>query len=529
MSENSPEFLKRNKKLIVQTIKRNVSYLDQVPEDILTEELKYTLGSLNTVEEIQQRGEPVLERFLNENSMIYTAFINGYKYRNTTPMILRGEEGKTAILQYLDMKKSGDEIQDFPSLIDPSLLEDEEFRETYIRFLDQKGYNLRRNDPQALLQDSRLVIPYYEKKLERGENINESNIILNPSLIRDSSFMKQYIQMFQQKGISDATILDTLTKSPACVEEIKKNANLFQLIFNNIRGNDIQSFFKTFFTQEELKEFLSRDISWQGEMKRFSDLYRADPTIISTLDGRLLDEKYSFIPQHKMQIFAKQNESVQAKILGLNDLQLKLYQKMTQKISNQTNRWNRFEKNIINNLSGNVFYGDLLSDLYEQSRNGDLITAQEIENLTYLFSRKSLSREDFEGLVGYSYREMGLGPEEIEKGKMKEADIIFPIKTKKELSYLQEIRELVCDTVLSNPELDDEQLTGRIKKYLVAFEDLSPMDRVKLALMEKYYNMSLKEASTLIERFGTDIEHVKTRGYARWTNYRADKSYKKYF
>lgn len=39
LSENSPEFLRRNKDLILKTIKKDFRYLDQVPDDILLEEL----------------------------------------------------------------------------------------------------------------------------------------------------------------------------------------------------------------------------------------------------------------------------------------------------------------------------------------------------------------------------------------------------------------------------------------------------------------------------------------------------------
>ncbi|MBR3162936.1 MAG: hypothetical protein IKF17_02390 [Clostridia bacterium] len=61
LSENSPEFLKRNKDLILKTIKRNYSYLDQVPDDILLEELQQAL--------------------LPTNGIIDTAFKSGYALR----------------------------------------------------------------------------------------------------------------------------------------------------------------------------------------------------------------------------------------------------------------------------------------------------------------------------------------------------------------------------------------------------------------------------------------------------------------
>ena len=59
LSEDSPEFLRRNKDLILKTIKKNYTYLDNVPDDILLEELS-------------QQSLPI-------NGIIDTAFKNGYK------------------------------------------------------------------------------------------------------------------------------------------------------------------------------------------------------------------------------------------------------------------------------------------------------------------------------------------------------------------------------------------------------------------------------------------------------------------
>ena len=58
LSENSPEFLRWNKELILKTIKRDCRYLNQVPYDILLEEL--------------------LQDSLLINGVIDTAFKSGY-------------------------------------------------------------------------------------------------------------------------------------------------------------------------------------------------------------------------------------------------------------------------------------------------------------------------------------------------------------------------------------------------------------------------------------------------------------------
>jgi hypothetical protein len=59
LSESSPEFLKRNRDLILKTIKMDCKYLNQVADDILLEELS-------------QQSLPI-------NGIIDTAFKSGYQ------------------------------------------------------------------------------------------------------------------------------------------------------------------------------------------------------------------------------------------------------------------------------------------------------------------------------------------------------------------------------------------------------------------------------------------------------------------
>ena len=58
LMKDSPEFLKRNKDLILKTVKKNCAYLNEVPDDILLEELS--------------------QDSIPETGIINTAFKNGY-------------------------------------------------------------------------------------------------------------------------------------------------------------------------------------------------------------------------------------------------------------------------------------------------------------------------------------------------------------------------------------------------------------------------------------------------------------------
>lgn len=217
---------------------------------------------------------------------------------------------------------------------------------------------------------------------------------------------------------------------------------------------------------------------------------------MQSLNGDLLGEKYKDIPNYKMQLIAK-NPEFQSKILGLNDYEYSLYSKMTQLVSQKTDRWNRFEQNIVENLSDGD-YEELITDLYEQAKQGNKITTTDIETLTFLLSRKC------------SPKSLTLGMDEKAKKQIDDeySNNVFSITNKNELEHFEEIKELVCDTILINPSLDDEQLTTQIGKYLKKFIQLSELDRMKLALLEKYYNMDLTEAASIVNKFSADIDNI---------------------
>ena len=156
LSEDSPEFLRRNKDLILKTIKKDCNYLNQVPDDILLEELR--------------------QQTLPTDGIIYTAFEKGYSLNGTyhgTPSskILLGEEAKTAILQYIEMQKKGvllqGRLEDVLDHLDESLLSDTEFREELVTLAIKKGYEITYHSQMYLKQNATLAENYYRNLLEK--------------------------------------------------------------------------------------------------------------------------------------------------------------------------------------------------------------------------------------------------------------------------------------------------------------------------------------------------------------------------
>ena len=79
-----------------------------------------------------------------------------------------------------------------------------------------------------------------------------------------------------------------------------------------------------------------------------------------------------------------------------------------------------------------------------------------------------------------------------------------------------EKRDILCETILKNPNSKD----------LVEFSLISEMsvkDRIKFAVLQKKFGLSLEQAQTLINKFGTDIDsidnlHEKSEYYKRVIN-----------
>ena len=208
LSESSPEFLKRNRDLILKTIKANVNYLDQVSDDILLEEL--------------------LQEQLPSNGIVDTAFKRGYTFGKDSSPILVSEHAKKAILQYVEMQKNTTDkdnvftrrslfkIEYLLENLDESILQDLDFREKLLDLAIEKGYNITEYSPMHLKQIHRLAENYYRDLLENNIDGILTKNILSPELLKSKEFLENYFNLLKQKGIDDETIVSSLTYNEEC-------------------------------------------------------------------------------------------------------------------------------------------------------------------------------------------------------------------------------------------------------------------------------------------------------------------------
>lgn len=428
--------------------------------------------------------------------------------------ILLSAEAKTAILQYIEMQKENSQndnlfehsqwkLSEILEYLDESLLLDANFKKQLLNLAVEKGYKITDSSQPYLKQNSILAENYYRDLLANNnvDSLLFANI-LSPELIGNKSFLQNYINMLSQKGIDNDVIVSTLTHNEECITVFKTNIELFQAIFEQIAPSNLEDFFNKFFNDEEIKDFFTKQDKFSGKLLQLSRLYTKDGTILQSLNGELLGKQYQNIPNYKMQLIAK-NPEFQNEILGLNTYEYSLYSKMVQLVSQKTDRWNRFEKNIVKNLSDG-YYGELIDDLYEQSKQGNKITTKDIETLTFLLSGQYASKSAFDRY----FKNQGMDEKTIKQRELEYSNNVFNITTKTELEHFKEIRELICDTILANPSLDDKQLTAPLSKYLGKFKQIPELDRMKLALLEKYYNMDLIEAANVVKKFSSDIANI---------------------
>lgn len=488
LTDNSPDFLRKNRNLILKTIKRNPQYLDKVDEKLLLEELS-------------QQQLPI-------DGIIDTAFKNSYRLGKNSLELLKGDKAKSAIMQYIKMdNRSLIDISVALNNLDRELFLDTEFKEKLLDTVLEKGWNIEPNSPEYLRHEPRLAERYYVELIKNNLITSENYNILDDTLLNNTEFVQKYINLLASKGIDNDAILKTLMHNEECSNALKNNTELFQLVFEQVTPTNLEEFFTSLYMDKnELDNFLANNNNFQGKLLRFSNLYNRDNAILKTLDARLLDEKYANIPDYKMQIIGTVKQ-VQEQILGLTNYQYMLYSKMVQCVAQKTDRWNRFEQNILENLADG-FYGDIVDDLYEQANQGNKITDKDIETLTFLFSKKCFSKSYFDGEYTDILKNMGKDDKAIKQAEIAYSNNVFNITNKKELENFEDIKEVVCDTILTDTSLSDAHLTTAVSKYLGKFKQLPELDRMKLALLEKYYNMDLEEASDIVRNFSGDLDNI---------------------
>lgn len=339
---------------------------------------------------------------------------------------------------------------------------------------------------------SRIYSLYLEFKVQSGQEISNDYLeklpsqllmdkrvrdILFPKLLQNTTNLEKLFEVLNGQGMRNYEIFDILSDSAK--KTISSNPQLFEKLLEYSNGQELQIIINKFYTKDELKQLFDRE-DLPETIQRLGELYKNDSQILRDLNPKMLSKNYQKIPLYKIQLISRIPE-LQETVLSLKEFELNLYIRMSNSISSKTNNWQEFENNILMNLKKGS-YSQLLENMQESARLGNKISHDELEKLTNLFS-------------GYSVN--------FEQGN------IFGITTREELQQFENIRDEACDAILKNPQMDDEMLISPISKYTANFRSLSEIDRVKMAILEKYYNLSINEAMSLVKTFGQGIEDIR--------------------
>lgn len=339
---------------------------------------------------------------------------------------------------------------------------------------------------------SRIYSLYLEFKIQSGQEISNDYLeklpsqllmdkrvrdILFPKLLQNTTNLEKLFEVLNGQGMRNYEVFDSLSDSAK--KTISSNPQLFEKLLEYSNGQELQIIINKFYTKDELKQLFARE-DLPETIQRLGELYKNDSQILRDLNPKMLSKNYLKIPLHKIQLISRIPE-LQETVLSLKGFELNLYIRMSNSISSKTNNWQEFENNILMNLKKGS-YSQLLENMQESARLGNKISHDELEKLTNLLS-------------GYSVN--------FEQGN------IFGITTREELQQFENIRDEACDAILKNPQMDDEMLISPLSKYTANFRSLSEIDRVKMAILEKYYNLSINEAMSLVKTFGQGIEDIR--------------------
>lgn len=387
-----------------------------------------------------------IEKIQSALELVKARFSNKYTLNEKSPDSLKGDIN--LIIRTISIDKS------YINKIDLSILKENSKSNELLYSIFQLGITLE-DLPQMWLKDKTILnkISYNYLRLDKS--------------------IESILNFYKSNNIKKENIIDILCSNEAS-ELIKQNQNLLNDLLDHIGSVKASDILNKLYSYEEIQDLFHQK-ELPHNLQRLKELFEKDPRIIKDIDTRLLSKRYDSIETHKIQLFARIPE-IQSKILSFDDFNLALYSRMSKCMSSKVNNWFEYDNNLIQNLSSDN-YKDLINDLKNCAINGDKINMSNIETLTNILS----SMND---------------------------DNIFNITSKAELEEFDRIKGQVCSTIFENPELDDENIPKNIANNINNFKMLSPLDRVKTALLQKNYNLSLKEANYIINTFGRDINEI---------------------
>lgn len=246
--------------------------------------------------------------------------------------------------------------------------------------------------------------------------------------------------------------------------DIEDKRTLTQIVLENIEDEQVIDYIREYnlkLTDEQQKYIINiyQNEQISVENRYFIDsiiqLSQKNDEITSTINYQVLSNKYKNL--HDFLPIITCHPEIQEQIISLKDMDYEAFSKCLESYSNKTQDWTPVAVSILENINQ---YSDLIDKLnIEQCRKEgqlDLLT-------------KILSEPNY-----------------------------FNINNIQE--YFEK-RDRVCDLILNNP--NDKEL-GEYTQLM----QMNKEDRMRFAVLEKNFGLSLEQAQTLVRKFGDDIQSI---------------------
>ncbi len=267
---------------------------------------------------------------------------------------------------------------------------------------------------------------------------------------------KENLQDIEEKSSSneDRKFIELLIDS-----NISEPQTITEIVLKNFKEDKLIEIIKDYnlkLDSEQLQKVINQSKKLKPQQQDFiekvSFLAKKNDEISNTINYKILNEKFKGLEKYLPIITC--HPSIQESIINLNDKQYQVFQTCLDYYSDITPDWTPVAAGMLKNLSQ---YTKLINTLDEKS----FTTPEKIALLTKVVSEPNyFSIENIE-------------------------------------DYLEK-RNQVCSEILENPNSESLQ----VNEYL---KNLSEIDKVKFAMLEQNYGISLYQAQELVKKFAYDI------------------------
>lgn len=250
--------------------------------------------------------------------------------------------------------------------------------------------------------------------------------------------------------------------------DIEDEKTFTQIILENIEDEQAIDYIREYnlkLTDEQQNDIIAKyqkeQISDENRyfIESIIELSQKNDEITSTINYQILSDRYKSL--HDFLPIITCHPEIQEQIISLKDNDYKTFSKCLEAYSNKTQDWTPVAVSILENINQ---YPDLIGQLdieqYQKQGQLDLLT-------------KILSEPNY-----------------------------FNINNIQE--YFEK-RDRVCNLILNNPNAEE---LGEYTHILQMNED----NRMRFAVLEKNFGLSLEQAQTLISKFGDDIQSIDGLG-----------------